>query len=217
MILVSGGNGKLGQELSKYPNIKTLSKEEMDITNKYDIMDAIQKYNPTYFIHAGALTRPLSLHESNINISITTNIIGTANIVLACKSYNIKLIYISSDYVYPGIKGNYSINDGVLPFTNYGWSKLGGECSVAMYKNSLIIRIALCEYPFPHKQAYSNMYKSYIYHKDAVPLILKNIDKLGIINICGKKQSVYNFAKQNNDVEPIIFNGIYNNTTMSNK
>lgn len=217
MIIVSGGNGKLGQELAKHSNIISISKENMDITNRYDIMDVIRNYNPTHFIHSGALTRPINKHDEDIELSITTNIIGTANVVIACKSYNVKLIYISTDYVYPGTKGNYSIEDGVLPFTNYGWSKLGGECSVAMYKNSLIIRVALCDYPFPHKHAWSNVYKSYIYHKDAAPLILQNIDKFGIINICGKSQSIYDFAKdQNIDKsiceDPTIIN--HNNTTM---
>ena len=51
--------------------------------------------------------------------------------------HKIKLIYFSTGYVYPGTKGNYTEKDGVKPFNNYGLSKLGGECSVSMYKKFL--------------------------------------------------------------------------------
>ena len=46
----------------------------------------------------------------------------------------IKLIYLSTSYVYPGTKGNYNETDALLPFNNYAWSKLGGEAAVQMYK-----------------------------------------------------------------------------------
>ena len=76
----------------------------------------------------------MKIHEKNITKSISTNIIGTANIVNACNKFKIKLIYFSTNYVYPGIKGNYSENDPLLPINNYAISKLGGECSVQLYK-----------------------------------------------------------------------------------
>ena len=57
-----------------------------------------------------------------------------------CSELNVKLIYFSTNYVYPGVKGNYSENDNLFPVNNYAWSKLGGECSVKLYKNSLIVR-----------------------------------------------------------------------------
>ena len=59
-------------------------------------------------IHVAGLSRPMSIHDKNISESIDLNIIGTANIVKICKKFNIKLIFISSSYVYPGNKGNYS-------------------------------------------------------------------------------------------------------------
>ena len=58
---------------------------------------------------------------------LSLNIIGTSNIVRACKIFNIKLIYFSTSYVYPGIKGGYKETDALLPSNNYAWSKLGGE------------------------------------------------------------------------------------------
>ena len=49
----------------------------------------------------------MKIHEKDISKSIELNIIGTANIVRACKIFNTKLIYFSTNYVYPGTKGNF--------------------------------------------------------------------------------------------------------------
>ena len=66
----------------------------------------------------------MKIHEKNISKSIDLNIIGTCNIVKICEKYKIKLIYLSTGYVYPGTKGNYNENDPVKPFNNYGLSKI---------------------------------------------------------------------------------------------
>ena len=49
----------------------------------------------------------MKLHNENIEKSIKINIIGTSNLVLECEKLNIKIIYFSTNYVYPGKKGNY--------------------------------------------------------------------------------------------------------------
>ncbi len=115
---------------------------------------------------------------------------------MACKLKNIKLIYFSTSYVYPGNKGNYKETDGLLPWNNYGWSKLGGECAAQMYKNSLIIRACMTEKPFLHKNAYTNVKSNFIFHSDFIKIFLKIINKKGIYNVGGKSQTIYNFAKK---------------------
>ena len=55
-----------------------------------------------YLIHMAGLSRPMNIHE-NISKSINLNIIGTANITKVCADNKIKLIYFSTNYVYPGI------------------------------------------------------------------------------------------------------------------
>ena len=47
------------------------------------VLLGIQKSKPNYLIHSAALSRPMKIHEENITKSISTNIIGTANIVNA--------------------------------------------------------------------------------------------------------------------------------------
>jgi dTDP-4-dehydrorhamnose reductase len=154
------------------------------------------KYKPNYILHLAGLSRPMKIHEKNIDRSINLNIIGTANIVNECFKKKIKLIYISTNYLYPGNKGNYKETDALLPWNNYGWSKLGGESSVQMYKDSLIIRCALTEYPFRHKKAFFDVKSNFIYHKDFIPILFKIIDKKGIINVGEKSQTIFNFVKK---------------------
>ena len=96
--------------------------------------------------------------------------------VKACEKLKIKLIYFSSSYVYPGKKGGYRENDPVLPINNYAWSKLGGECSVKLYKNSLIVRASMTEKPFIHKAAFSDFLTNFIFHEDIAPKVFKFSD-----------------------------------------
>ena len=149
-------------------------------------------------IHTAALSRPMVIHDSNIEKSIDTNIIGTCNVVKACQKLNIKLIYFSTSYVYPGTQGNYDEESLLKPINNYAWSKLGGESAVQMYKNSLILRIAMTEYPFVHKKAYANVKSNFIFQEDAAKIILKILDKKGLFNVGGTSRIIYNFIKQSN-------------------
>ena len=56
--------------------------------------------------------------------------------------------------------------NSLFPINNYAWSKLGGECSVQMLKDSLILRLSMTDYPFSYKKAISNAYSSFLYNKD---------------------------------------------------
>jgi len=200
-ILITGGDGRFAKVLKKKEknlNLFFVSKKQCNILNLNSIEKIVKKIKPKIIIHTAALSRPMKIHDTNIQKSIDLNIIGTSNITKICKKYNIKLIYFSTGYVYPGIKGNYSELDPVKPFNNYGLSKLGGECAVNMYKNSLILRITMTEKPFVYKKAYSNLKSNFMFHEDLVKILPKLINKKGIINVGGKSQSVYAFAKKYN-------------------
>ena len=108
----------------------------MNILKYSNLLNYLKNQKPKILIHVAALSRPMTIHEKNVNLSIETNIIGTANVVRACQELNIKLIYFSTNYVYPCIKGNYKETDPLKPINNYALTKLGGECSVMMLKNS---------------------------------------------------------------------------------
>ena len=200
-ILVTGGEGRFAKvlkEKNKLLNLHFATKKNCNILKLRSIENIVRKVKPKIIIHCAGLSRPMNIHEKNITKSIDLNIIGTSNITKICSKYKIKLIYFSTGYVYEGKKGNYSEKDPVKPFNNYGLSKLGGECAVAMYKNSLILRITMTEKPFFHKKAYSNLKSNFMFHEELVEILPKIINQKGILNIGGKSQSVYSFAKKNN-------------------
>ena len=215
-IVVTGGSGRFAQSLKKikskynfiYPSTKSLN-----IINLNSIKKFLKKEKHSFVLHLAALSRPMVQHDKNISKIINLNIIGTANLVNICSELKIKLIYFSTSYVYPGKKGNYKEYDALLPWNNYAWSKLGGECAVQMYKNSLILRVSMTEKPFIHKKAFANVKMNFMFHEELAKILVKIIDKKGIINVGGPALTVYKFAKKyNSNVQKISVkkNSIYN-------
>ena len=200
-ILISGGDGKFAQAIlknNKKFKIFTPNKKQMNILKYNSVVNYIKKTNAEVFIHSAALTTPMSRHTSEIKLSIDTNIIGSANVAKACHLHNIKLIYISTNFVYPGLKGNYKETDGLMPVNEYGWSKLGGECATRLCKNHLILRLCMTDDKYPHEIAYDNYITSFIRKTEAAKKILKLINKNGTINLGGPTQTAYKFAKKYN-------------------
>ena len=207
-IVVTGGSGRFGSELKKYETkykIYFPNKKEFNILKTDGLSKYLLKKKPKILIHLAGLSRPMDIHDKNIAKSIDLNIIGTANVTKVCKQHDIKLIYFSTNYVYPGKKGNYKETDSLLPVNNYAWSKLGGEASVQLYKNSLILRVCMTEKPFIHKKAYANVKTNFLYHDDVAKILFKVINKKGIINIGGKAKYIYDFAKKDNPLIEKIF------------
>ena len=208
MILVTG-NGRLAKELEKLSTdtlpIITLSRREMDITNEYMVSDVIKKFMikpdfPKYLIHTAALTKPMDVNDRNPIMSMDTNVVGTANVAKVCSKYGIKFIYISTDFVY-GDSSLVDENSEVKPSNNYGWSKLGGECITKLISDSLILRCSLCDIPFRHKFAFDDVYRNSITHEDVASIIMKVKDEVGIINVGGKYQSVYDFVSKHQEIK----------------
>ena len=212
-IIVTGGTGRFGKILKKIIKNKYLfpNKNELNILSLSNIETYLKKKKPKVLIHLAGLSRPMDEHESNITKSIKLNIIGTCNIVMACKKFNVKLIYFSTSYVYPGTNGNYLETDPLLPVNNYAWSKLGGETAVQMYQNSLIIRACMTERPFIHKKALSDVRLNFIFQDEIAEILPKLIKLKGIINVGGPIRTVYDFAKKYNpSVKKISLKNIKN-------
>ena len=111
--------------------------------------------------------------------------------------YSARLIYVCTDYVFRGDKGNYREEDPVLPVNKYAWSKLGGECAVRLYDKSLIIRTTFGPDVFPYPKAFVDQWTS----REGVSVIAGMISKLldtdltGVIHVGGRRKTVYEYAK----------------------
>ena len=214
-ILVTGKTSRFCKYLRK--NLKNFNaiytdKKKFNLNNFKQMCKFVKNKKIHYLIHIAGLSRPMEIHEKNINLSIDLNIIGTANIVKLCKLNNIKLIYFSTSYVYPGLKGNYKEDDPVNPINNYAWSKLGGEASVKLYNNSLILRLCMTDYPFVHKKAIKGAKASFIYNKFVAEVIPFILNEKGVLNIGGKKRDIFEFARKfaKKDIKPISLSKIKN-------
>ena len=198
-IVITGGTSRFGQELKKIKSKYKLlfpKKKVLNILKTNSISKYLKLKKPKYLIHLAGLSRPMEIHKKFIKKSIDLNIIGTANITKACSDLGVKLIYFSTSYVYPGTKGNYKEDNPLLPKNNYSWSKLGGESAVHMYSNSLILRVCMTEKPIIHNKAFDDFITNFIFHEDIAKYFFKLINKKGVINVGGKIQSVYSFAKK---------------------
>tara|TARA_B100000035_G_scaffold308534_1_gene313352 strand:- start:425 stop:1141 length:717 start_codon:yes stop_codon:yes gene_type:complete len=198
-IIITGGSGRFGVHLKKIKSSHRLffpNKKDLNILKPKSIENYLKSKKADIVIHLAGLSRPMDIHNKETERSIDLNIIGTANVTKACSKNNIKLIYFSTNYVYPGTKGNYLETDPILPVNNYAWSKLGGEASVKLYKNSLILRVCMTEKPFVHNKAFANVKTSFIYHDEVAKILFKLLNQKGVLNLGGEAKYIYDFVKK---------------------
>ena len=104
-ILITGGNGQLGQEIRKFSGNRKkfvfTDAETLDVTKKEKILDFVNTNNISYIINCAAYT-DVNKSELMQSEALNINSNGVKNIVEVCEKKNIKLIHISTDYVYDG-------------------------------------------------------------------------------------------------------------------
>ncbi|MFC1576782.1 SDR family oxidoreductase [Candidatus Omnitrophota bacterium] len=195
--IFTGGSGLLGGRIQKrLPEASYPSHKEFDVRDYAGMERYISSRKFTLFVHAAALTSPPVVKEAPLE-ALKTNISGTANVVALCMQRGIKLVYISTDYVFRGDKGGYKEEDPVYPVNKYAWSKLGGECAVRLYDNSLIIRTSFGPDRFPFEKAFIDQWTS----REGAGAIAEKIVKLikinpkGTFHIGGPRRTVYEYAK----------------------
>ncbi|WP_010182483.1 dTDP-4-dehydrorhamnose reductase [Aquimarina agarilytica] len=149
-ILVTGANGQLGSEIKALAHLFNefvfffTDKDDLDITNIDVIRTFIKAKNINSIINCAAYTA-VDLAEDEFEMADLLNHKATKNLAKITKEFNLKLIHISTDYVFNG-KSNvpYNENDITDPESIYGKTKLNGELSLKKIapKNSIIIRTA---------------------------------------------------------------------------
>jgi dTDP-4-dehydrorhamnose reductase len=195
--LITGGSGLLGSTLRKiFPEALYPSEDEFNVL-RYDEMDNyIEDRGISTIFHGAAFTSPPKIDKDPM-LAIDINIIGTSNMVKLAEKYDCRLIYICTDYVFKGDKGNYKEDDPLFPVNKYAWSKLGGECAVRLYDNSLIIRTTFGPDTFPYEKAFTDQWTS----RESVSKIAGMMEVLirkgvnGTIHVGGARKTVYEYAK----------------------
>lgn len=145
-VLITGAQGQLGQALlAQQPDKMELigcSKGSLDITDIRQVERVFLQKKPHVIINCAAYTA-VDKAEENQEQTFEVNEQGVKNLVKVCKRKNIKLVQISTDYVFGGdSNGAYSEVDNPAPINVYGQSKLAGEQALSLLpnKNALIVR-----------------------------------------------------------------------------
>ncbi|MFH2011532.1 MAG: dTDP-4-dehydrorhamnose reductase [Pseudomonadota bacterium] len=142
-ILILGASGLLGNDLIKILRIKheVIGKDykDFDITNKEITREKILDINPQIVVNLAGFTN-VDGCETEVENAFMVNAEGAKNVALACEEGNIKLIHISTDYVFDGKRGEpYMEDDTPNPLNIYGKSKLKGEEYVKEITEDLLI------------------------------------------------------------------------------
>ena len=200
-ILLTGGSGSLGTELTKIlASCISPSRTQLDITNKEQVSSFFQNNDIDLIIHAAALTN-IRFCEENRKLTWETNVQGTKNLVEATlKSKNrIKFVYVSTACVFDGHTGMYKENDVPYPENFYALTKLLGENEVTKLSNFIIIRtnfVAKKTWPYP--KAFTDRFGTYLFAENVAIGIseILNENLNGIIHVVGnEKISMYELAK----------------------
>lgn len=138
LVLVTGANGMLGQDLCPiledegYEVIET-DIHNLDITDEKQVFDFLSKEKPNFVVHCAAYTN-VDKAEEDIETARLINAKGTENIAKACAEIDATMVYISTDYVFngQGIRP-YLPTDKPEPLNNYGLTKFEGEEAVKKY------------------------------------------------------------------------------------
>ena len=134
-VLITGVSGQLGHDAAKVLQARNIdyfgvSSKELDITDPDAVTEMISAYQPDAILHCAAYTK-VDLAEDELDRCMRVNAEGTRNIALGCREIGAKMLYVSTDYVFPGTGDRpWEIDDPTGPLNVYGRSKLAGEQAV---------------------------------------------------------------------------------------
>lgn len=147
-VLVTGASGQLGYDVCEELKRRKVdyvgtSSGELDITDPEAVERTLQTIHPDAVIHCAAYTK-VDQAEEEPEQCWAVNAAGTKNIAAVCRRIHAKMLYISTDYVFPGTGEQfYEPADPVRPVNTYGRSKLAGELAVqSLLDRYFIVRIS---------------------------------------------------------------------------
>lgn len=199
MILLTGGSGLLGRELRKHMDCVAPSRDEFDV-ERPRLPEGV-----SMIVHAAAYT-DVARAEVEREECYGVNVLGTLNMALL----GLPLVYISTAYVFDGMRGDYCEDDATNPINVYARTKELGEHMARRAPRWLIIRTLFKPRPFEHPSACTDQYTNGDYVDVIAPMLASAITMFyeykmsnRVLHIGTTKRSMYELAKQTRDVQPI--------------
>ena len=152
-----GASGKVGKALLNSLRIRSRDDVEavgtffshpdptllhLDVTNHEQVKDTLFKLRPDVVVQCSAITYAERCEEEP-ELAWKVNVESTSHLVQMCRDLNSKLVFISSDYIFDGEKGDYSEIDEPNPINLLGKTKVEGERLVSKLPKHLVIRTAV--------------------------------------------------------------------------
>ena len=212
VILVTGASGQLGQSIqfiaSNYSDCQFIfaSSTDLDITNQERVNHFFDTNTIDFCINTAAYTA-VDKAESEIDKAESINVVGPRNLAIACQKNQVKLLHISTDFVFDGASSKpYLETDATNPLGIYGKTKLEGEQAVANAMNDyFIIRTS-----WVYSQFGNNFMKTMLRlasERDTLSIVSDQIGSptnaidlakalLSIIQSNSSKYGIYNFSNE---------------------
>lgn len=204
--MLTGGSGRLGTELKQLlPALSAPSSTELNVLEPDAYLDSV---NPRLVIHAAAYT-DVAKAETERAQCWQLNVTGTRLMARAAARLGARFVFISTDYVFDGVDGNYAEDDTPGPVLNYyALTKLVAEetARAALPAGQLlIIRTSFRAREWPHPRAFSDLYTSQDYVDVLAPEIALAITRVADIphdtlHIAGERRSALELARERSTV-----------------
>jgi dTDP-4-dehydrorhamnose reductase len=209
------GDGLLGKEIVKQTGWDFISrkKDGFDINKDFDLDDyIIDNYDSTIFwrkydtiINCIANTNTYSTDKDS---HWNANYVFVDKLIKYCNNLGIKLVHISTDYVYTNSNNNASENDVPVHCNNwYGYTKLLGDALVQLQSNDyLVCRCTHKPTPFPYDSAWIDQVGNFDYVDKISSLIIDcvNNNLSGVYNVGTETKTIYELAKETKNVNKIF-------------
>jgi dTDP-4-dehydrorhamnose reductase len=200
------GDGLLGKELHKQTGWDFISRktDTLDINNVRAFIPKNNFQTPIHNIIVNCVANT-NTYSTDKDSHWNTNVKFVDDLIDFCNDYNIKLVHISTDYVYAGSVTNASEEDvPVHCNTWYGYTKLVSDALIQLRcKNHLLIRCTHKPYPFPYDGAWIDQIGNFDYVYKIATLIIQSINKNlnGLYNLGTETKTMYELASKTKKVE----------------
>ena len=140
-IFIVGANGQLGRALrQQYPEARFADIDEMDITDRQSV-ESFDWSGTSIVLNAAAFTNVDGAETPEGRVAAwKVNASAVANLTRVCRTHNMTLVHISSDYVFDGTKEPHFENEDFSPLSVYGASKAAGDLLVEQLDNFYLLR-----------------------------------------------------------------------------